>query len=197
MAAPGGTCKAPARWQPAARPCGTEEAKYGKKREAKYGNKREEEPDITFTADGNKPLSGSTAVNCAGDSFAAAHVAARSLQRNCLLWACKNERKCARRLCACCRGPGVSQQRKPMHVCECVCASVCWSQSLCSVHPGDLGMRLVPQGGKGSRDKYQIGKRGQDGAEDEAGESMPKPGSRNHPSPLAALSRLSLAPLLP
>lgn len=125
--------------------------------EANYGKKREQEPEIASTADGNKPLSHSTAVNRAGDGFAAAC----SLQRNCLLWVCKNEHKCARRLCACCRGPGGSQQRKPMCMCDCVCTCVCVGVSLrarCSVQPGDLGMCLVLQGGKGSRDKYQIGK---------------------------------------
>lgn len=39
--------------------------------EANYGKKREQEPDIVSTADGIKPLSHSTAVNCAGDGFAA------------------------------------------------------------------------------------------------------------------------------
>lgn len=56
-------------------------------------------------------------------------------------------------------------------------------------------MRLVPQGGKGSRSKNHIAKRGLNGAEGQAGESMPKPGSQKHPSPLPALSCLSLDPL--
>lgn len=47
--------------------------------EANYGKKREQEPDIVSTADGNKPLSHSTAVNRAGDGFAAARSAEKLL----------------------------------------------------------------------------------------------------------------------
>ena len=139
MPAPYGMHRAPERWQPAAKPSCTEQEKFGKN--------REQEPGITSAAAGNKPLSGNAAVNRAGGSFAAARVAACSLQRNRLLWVCKNERERARRLCACCHGPGGSRQRKP------TCARVRWSRSLCSVHPRDLGMCLVPQGGEGSREK--------------------------------------------
>lgn len=139
MPAPYRTHRAPERWQPAAKPRCTEQEKFGQN--------REQEPGITSAADGNKPLSGSAAVNRAGGRLAAARVAACSLQRNRLLWVCKNERERARRLCACCHGPGGSRERKP------ACARVRWGRSSGSVHPGDLGMRLVPQGGKGSREK--------------------------------------------
>lgn len=56
-------------------------------------------------------------------------------------WACKEA------LCLLPRARRVTAEKAD------ACTCVCWSRSLCSVHPGDLGMRLVPQGGKGSREK--------------------------------------------
>lgn len=86
-------------------------------KKAKHGTTREQEPDVTSVANGNKSFFTSTAVNCASDSFAAVCVAVCSLQRNCSLCAREKGHKCARRLCACCCGPGGSQRRKMMCMC--------------------------------------------------------------------------------